>query len=206
MPLPVLDSGGRDTQHGGSLANTAERVDHLERSSHVADCMTFAHPRQHDRANLVVASHRSRWHARTMLRQADILTELAARGIKQGEIADALGITRPNANKLFKPAAKTGKTRSLTFDEGVTLIERFGLDKPDDSPVEAMGVRAARLVVQYVAQQLGVKIDPDDGRVEDLAQDIRAYSEFVATAHVGDNQDRAQGWLDGRRSRSLGRS
>jgi DNA-binding transcriptional regulator LsrR (DeoR family) len=137
-----------------------------------------------------------------VLRQSDILAELTARGINQGQIAEALGIARPNANKLFNPATKTGKTRTLTYDEGVTLIERFNLDQPDDVPVEPMAVPAARLAVQYVAQQLGVRIDPDDERVEDLAQDIRAYSEFVAAARIGENQDRAQGWLDGRRSRS----
>jgi transcriptional regulator with XRE-family HTH domain len=138
--------------------------------------------------------------------QDEILTELLARGITQVQIAEALGIARPNANKLFNPAAKTGKKRVLSYDEGVTLIEKFELDRPDDAPVEPMAVPVARLAVQYVAQQLGVKIDPDDERVEDLAQDIRAYSEFVAAAQIGENPDRAQGWLDGRRSRLPGRA
>ena len=202
----MLNRGRRYAELCGRLADATESFDHLESVGHDQTCTTFASFGQYGRTKYIVAPTRRWWQATRMLRQSDILAELIVRGITQGEIADALGIARPNANKLFKPAAKTGKTRTLTYDEGVMLIERFGLDRPEPAPVEPMAVPVARLAVQYVAQQLGVKIDPDDERVEDLAQDIRAYSEFVASAQVGENRDKAQGWLDGRRSRSQARS
>lgn len=214
----MLDGRGRNAQFSGGAPDTAQSVDHLESSRHSSACTTIALLGQEVCATFAVAPVPVEWHAEQMLSQEDILSQLSARGITQGDIGAALGINRTNANKLFNPVAKTGKTRSLTWDEGVALIETFGLDRSeetaepgeldasDDTPPALMGVQAARLVVQYVAQQLGVKIDPDDGRVEDLAQDIRAYSEFVASAQVGENPDRAQGWLDGRRSHSRERA
>ena len=146
-------------------------------------------------------------HQAWVLSAQDILDRLKAAGITHERIARVLGVSTPNATRLYNPDPKTGKCRKLGYDEGVSLVVEFGLeDSHDETPIEPMAVPVARLAVQYVAQQLGAKIDPDDERVEDLAQDIRAYSEFVAAAQIGDNQERAQGWLDGRRSRTLGRA
>ena len=137
--------------------------------------------------------------------QDQIIEALLARGIKQGEIARVLNVAPPNANRLFNPVGKTGKPRRLTYDEGVALIKAFGLDQAnDDAPIAPMTVPVARLAVQYVAQQLGVRIDPDDQRVEDLALDIQAYSELAAASQIGDNLDEARGWLRGRGSRRSG--
>lgn len=55
-----------------------------------------------------------------------ILDALARRGVTQKQIADAIGITQPNANKLYRPD-RNGKLRTLSYDEGRELIDRFGL-------------------------------------------------------------------------------
>ncbi len=57
---------------------------------------------------------------------ATILDALVRRGVTQKQIAEAIGITQPNANKLYRPD-RNGKLRTLSYDEGRTLIERFGL-------------------------------------------------------------------------------
>jgi predicted XRE-type DNA-binding protein len=57
---------------------------------------------------------------------ATILDALVRRGVTQKQIADAIGITQPNANKLYRPD-RNGKLRTLSYDEGCTLIARFGL-------------------------------------------------------------------------------
>jgi|UPI0004DFBD82 hypothetical protein len=136
-----------------------------------------------------------------------ILAALRERNVTHARIASVLNVTTNNATRLYNPDPKTGKTRKLSFDEGMALISAFDLDNQDeDRPIEPMSLPVARLAVQYIAQQLGVRIDPDDERVEDLALDIRAYSEFAASSQIGENLDRAEGWLDGRRSRLPARS
>lgn len=62
-----------------------------------------------------------------------ILAALDAKGIQRNEVAKALNISQPNATRLWQPDSRTGKTRSLTFDEGQLLIDRFRLfqSEPD---------------------------------------------------------------------------
>lgn len=55
-----------------------------------------------------------------------ILDALVRRGVTQKQIAEAIGITQPNANKLYRPD-RNGRLRTLSYDEGRTLIERFDL-------------------------------------------------------------------------------
>ena len=43
-----------------------------------------------------------------------ILDALARRGVTQKQIADAIGITQPNANKLYRPD-RNGKLRTLSL-------------------------------------------------------------------------------------------
>ncbi len=153
-------------------------------------------------ATFVVDCVRRGWQGHQMDKQEALMIALRERGVKQEEIARVLGIAQANVSKLYNSVSKTGKPRKLSYDEGVALINAFGLDPQNDSaPIEPMSVPVARLAVQYVAQQLGVRIDPDDQRVEDLARDIQAYSELAAASQIGDNLDEARGWLRGRGSR-----
>jgi hypothetical protein len=207
VTFPVLDRGGRDAKLGSGLANPANLRDHLGCGRHEQSCTASVHEMQALRTKFSFALNAVALHQAAMRDAEEILEALKQRGVKQERIAEVLGIARPNVTRLYAPDPRTGKKRTLSYDEGQTLIETFGLDQDDDGQsVEPMSVPVARLAVQYVAQQLGVKIDPDDARVEDLAQDIRAYSEFAASSQIGENLDRAEGWLDGRRSRAPGRA
>lgn len=77
-------------------------------------------------------------HAIDMRSEAEIREALRARldakAIRQTDIAAALGVQQPNAQKLFTPD-KNGKLRRISYDEGVKLIEKFGL--ACDSPPTA---------------------------------------------------------------------
>lgn len=68
-----------------------------------------------------------------------ILAALDEKGIQRGEVARALNISQPNATRLYQPDSRTGKTRSLTYDEGQLLIDRFKLfrdEPPSARPAE----------------------------------------------------------------------
>lgn len=58
----------------------------------------------------------------------EILAALKAQGVKQGDIAKVLGVAQPNVSALYNPVKRTGKTRELSYDEGVKLVRAFNLD------------------------------------------------------------------------------
>lgn len=66
-------------------------------------------------------------HAVEMRTSREILDELKARGITQGEIAEVLRVKQPNVATLYNPG-KNGKPRRLGYDEAIALIDKFGLD------------------------------------------------------------------------------
>jgi hypothetical protein len=58
---------------------------------------------------------------------AALRKKLDDRVLTQAEVARVLGVSQPNVTKLWSPAAKTGKTRVLGYDEGLKLVEAFEL-------------------------------------------------------------------------------
>lgn len=71
---------------------------------------------------------------RTILREPahvlsakQVLDEIARRNISRTDVARVLGISQPNATKLWKPDSRTGKTRALRTDEARLLIDAFKL-------------------------------------------------------------------------------
>lgn len=89
-------------------------------------------------------------HASEMDSEAEIRAalqaKLAAKEITQGDIAAALGVQQPNAQKLFTPATN-GKLRKISFDEGLKLIEKFGLS-------DAQAARSSTAISAEVLAQL----------------------------------------------------
>jgi hypothetical protein len=132
---------------------------------------------------------------------ADILAKLKERGVKHAEIAKVLGVATPNATKLYNPAAKTGKPRSLGYDEAMLLIRHFSLEEPvTATKAIPLSLPVARLVVQYVASRLGVPSTTDDALVEDIAQDVQAFSEFASERPLRESESQVQGFFLGLRA------
>ena len=140
---------------------------------------------------------------RPMLKAADILEILRTRKITQQQIADVLGITQPNANRLY---AKV-KPRGLYHDEALTLIERFELQEPPVPPAAsaALNERVAELFVFHVADRLGLKLDRQDERVPDIALDLKALAQLVADPQVSGSLEKIEGFLQGLAVRARGR-
>lgn len=76
-------------------------------------------------------AHVNEMDSSSQIREA-LRAKLDDRQITQVEIGRALGIAQPNVATLFKPG-KNGKLRDISYDEGLKLIERFGLRDADAS-------------------------------------------------------------------------
>jgi predicted XRE-type DNA-binding protein len=92
--------------------------------------------------------------------------QLDAKAIRQSDIAAALGVQQPNAQKLFTPD-KNGKLRRISYDEGLKLIQRFHLaaDIPPQSP------KINEEILARLIYELGPAI-PRDGVSESAAQSL----------------------------------
>jgi hypothetical protein len=121
----------------------------------------------------------------------ELLSRLDARGVRNIDIARALGLPDSRVPEIRK------KTRALKLDEAVKLVRVFSLEQevPAAPPPDSI----LRLVVRYVAEQLGVH--PQNGQLEELTQDVRAFSAFVADPRVRRSVEAAEGFFQALRLR-----
>lgn len=116
----------------------------------------------------VFAIHRHIGNCHAMLTAADILRILDERGVKRGDLAKVLGVSQPNATRLYAPdpRSKTQNPRTLTYDEGCKLIEHYRLenDQADNEPVylnvELLGPIVAEIVRLVRAQRGEIPVRP----------------------------------------------
>jgi phage repressor protein C with HTH and peptisase S24 domain len=73
-----------------------------------------------------------------MRESQQILDEIARRSISRTDVARVLGVSQPNATRLWQPDARTGKTRTLGFDEGQKLVTAFKLFEGEEPPAVAV--------------------------------------------------------------------
>jgi hypothetical protein len=95
-------------------------------------------------------------------------------------------------SELFRSVrGKRGKPRELTYDEGVKLIEAFGLEQSH----QAQPLRSSilRLAVLHVARSLQAPIQ--EAQIGELAEDLRAFSEYVANPKVRSSIEAAEGFF-----------
>jgi hypothetical protein len=126
-----------------------------------------------------------------MLDTDELLGRLESRGVRNIDIARALGLPDSRVPEIRR------KERALKLDEAVKLVRAFGLESdrtPDPPPTPIL-----RLAVRYVAGELGVH--PSEEQVEELAQDVRAFAEFVADPKVRRSVDAAEGFFRAMRLR-----
>lgn len=195
----MLNSGGRNAHDSSALANAAECFDHRSRgkSVHAQHDTTFAQSPQGLCATFALAYAGESAHLAAMRSTSDILAALKDKGVTHERIGVVLGITTPNATKLYNPASKTGKPRKLSYDEGLKLIEEFGLSEAPAN-LEPLSEPVARLVVLHVANVLGAS--PSADVLDELAQDVAAFSEFVADPHARQSAEQVTGFLRALRS------
>lgn len=126
-----------------------------------------------------------------MLDTDQLLAMIEERGIRNVDIARALGLPDSRVPEIKQ------KKRALKLDEGVKLARAFGLEP--NRPVAPLPPAVSRLVVRYIAQELGMS--PDDRHLEELSADLRAFSEFVADPKVRRSLDAAESFFQAMRLR-----
>lgn len=120
----------------------------------------------------------------------ELLSRLEARGVRNVEIARVLGLPDSRVPEI------RDKRRALKLDEGAKLVAAFGLN----SETQPLPTPVVRLLVRYVAQELGVQ-GADEARIADLTEDVRAFAEFVADPKVRGNPTAAEAFFQAMRLR-----
>lgn len=135
-------------------------------------------------------------HTAPMLDTDELLARLEARGVRNVDVARVLGL--PDSRV---PEIKT-KRRALKLDEGAKLVRAFGLEQgPQATPLPAS---VLRLAVLYVASELGVDTQSREAQLSELAEDVRAFAEFVADPKVRQSAEAAETFFRAMRLRRPG--
>jgi hypothetical protein len=146
--------------------------------------------------NCVLAASYECRHPAAVLTKKELLTELEARAkARKGtytEIGHILGVPSSRVSEIFNAIRDGGATqRELAYDEGVKLIAAFGLEQnPAASPLPAS---ILRLAIRHVAQAL--RVQAPEAQIAELAEDLRAFSEFASDPKHRQSIDAAEGFF-----------
>jgi transcriptional regulator with XRE-family HTH domain len=125
--------------------------------------------------------------AKAMLNTAELLARLDAKEIRNRDIARVLGINDSRVTEI-----KQGR-RQVKLEEAAKLVEVFQLEP--DSPASPLPPPILRLVILYVGMVLGVESGRVQRHLEELTEDLRAFSEFAADPKVRRSIDAAEGFF-----------
>jgi hypothetical protein len=120
-----------------------------------------------------------------MLGTDDILsrlqTKLDAGEIQKKDIAELLKIGNSRVTEIFD-----GR-RKLKLDEAHNLVEHFNLEDPSWVLNQVVTKPVLRLLVRYLAEELGRSLEGKDQELERLSQDAGAFLRYVADPKVRDD-------------------
>lgn len=126
--------------------------------------------------------------------KSELLSALGAKGITNAEMQKALGLPSSRVSEILRatPGKETDlKPRELTYDEGVRLIQAF---LPELSQgVSPLPIAILRLIVAHIARELDCAID--EAQLADLAEDLRAFSEYASDPRVRGNAEASEAFF-----------
>jgi hypothetical protein len=122
-----------------------------------------------------------------MLDTTELLARLEAKGVRNVDMAKVLGLPDSRIPEI------RDRRRALKLDEAAKLVRAFELEP--DSPAVALPKGILRLTVQHVASRLGVDLEKNRAVLNDVTQDLRAFSEYVADPKVRRSIDAAEGFF-----------
>jgi transcriptional regulator with XRE-family HTH domain len=132
-----------------------------------------------------------------VLTTKELLARLREKGIKNADIARALGLTPSRVTEMYDG------TRALKLDEAVKLAEAFELEPEQAPPVPPLPGPVSQLIVQHIARELGRPLKQDAPQLQELAEDLRAFSVFVTDPTVRESIDLAMTFFQALRLRRL---
>lgn len=134
-------------------------------------------------------------HLGRVLTTKELLARLREKGIKNADIARALDVTPSRVTEMYDG------TRALKLDEAVKLSEAFDLEQEPSPRVPALPPQVSELIVQHIAQAIGRPLPQDAPQLRELAEDLRAFSEFVTDPAARESIDLAMAFFQAMRLR-----
>lgn len=146
-------------------------------------------------AECVIYRSGSMMQRKSMLTTVELLNRLEQRGIKNHQVASCLGVSPSRVTEMRKGV------RAIKLDEAAKLVAAFELEEPQiPARVSPLPAPISLLVVTYVAGELGVS-QADPAQLEDIAQDVRAFAEFVSDPQVRESIGAAETFFQAMRLR-----
>lgn len=130
-----------------------------------------------------------------VLTTKELLARLRDKGVINADIARTLKISPSRVTDLFDG------TRALKLDEAVRLCEKFDLEPPPSPQAPPLPGQVSQLIVQHIARELGQPLAQDAPQLQELAEDLRAFSEFVTDPKVRESIDAAMNFFQAMRLR-----
>lgn len=134
-------------------------------------------------------------HPRVVLTTAELIARLEERGIRNAEIARTLGVSPSRVTEM-----KKGE-RAIKLDEAAKLAAEFDLESLPSQRVPPLPGRISRLIVLYIAAELGHDAEENREQIEELSEDVRAFAEFVADPRVRESAEAAEAFFQAMRLR-----
>lgn len=131
----------------------------------------------------------------SVLNTVELLARLDERGIRNVDVAHAINVSPSRVTEI-----KKGE-RAIKLDEAFKLVEAFDLESPQGQPAHPLPAAVARLVVRYIALETGSPLARSEADLEELAEDVRAFVEFVADPKVRDSVEAAEAFFQAMRLR-----
>lgn len=124
-----------------------------------------------------------------VLTTVELLDRLEKAGIKNAAIARALNVAPSRVTEL-----KKGE-RAIKLDEAAKLVAQFQLESPQaPQKVAPLSAPVCRLIVRWVAERLDCEAGED--RLQAIAEDVRAFAEYVADPRVRGSIDLQAAYFD----------
>jgi predicted transcriptional regulator len=143
----------------------------------------------------VIASPLRVSHPRAVLTTAELIERLEERGIRNADIARALRVSPSRVTEM-----KKGE-RAIKLDEAAKLVAEFDLESVSFQKVPPLPGRISRLIVLYIAAELGHDAEENRAQIEELSEDVRAFAEFVADPRVRESAEAAEAFFQAMRLR-----
>ena len=133
-------------------------------------------------------------HQFCVFNKSELLAALEAKGISNADIQRVLGLPSSRVSEILRasPGKETTlKPRELTYDEGVKLARAFLSELDQQAP--PLPTAILRLVVLHIAKELQCRVDED--QLADLAEDLRAFSEYASDPRVRGNAEASEAFF-----------
>jgi transcriptional regulator with XRE-family HTH domain len=149
-------------------------------------------------ANSVIYGFGSLRQPKAVLNTGELLARLDEKGVKNADIARALNVSPSRVTEIKKG------DRRLQLDEAAKLVATFELESPPgQARVTPLSARVTRLLVEYVALELGCDPVLNQARIDELTKDVRAFAAHVADPKARDSEELAETFFQALRLRRL---